>query len=339
TLDLDSDVEIKDINDKCHGFMAADVVSLCRMAAEHGDSRSIQQTGKPCELKISNDDFLYGLQKIRISGLQEKNSVQRIESVRWSDIGGLEEAKESVIWIYKHVDAFHHLGIKPSKGVLLYGPPGTGKTLLAKAVATESSAHFIPVSIPDLIKSEVGESEKAISNIFKIARRCSPCIIFLDELEAMFGSKDSSGSFGIKIISQLSLELDELDSVSQGVVVLAATNNPRIIDPSLLRPGRIDKLVYIKPPSFHERISILQMQNTKTKFSKNVNFNEIAEKTENFTGADLKALVQRAALLRFKKCRASKHQLNLDVENNIDQADLLEALSKFNSSVNSSQLD
>ncbi|CAG8683436.1 3564_t:CDS:10 [Dentiscutata erythropus] len=342
-LDLASNVDIKDINDKCHGFVAADIVSLCRMATEHSDAKSIQQTGEPCELKISNDDFLYGLQKIRISGLQKKNSVQKVESVKWSDIGGLEEVKsmleESVIWIYKRIDSFRHLGIKPSNGVLLYGPPGTGKTLLAKAVATESSANFIPVSIPDLIKGEVGESEKAIANIFKMARRCSPCIIFLDELEAMFGSKESSGSFGQKIMSQLLLELDALDSVDQGVVVLAATNNPRAIDPSLVRPGRIDRLIYIKPPSLSERISILQMQNVKTKFSKNINLKEIAEKTENFTGADLKALVQRAAFLRFKKYRAREQQLNSDVECNIDQTDLLEALSKFSPSVNLSQLD
>ncbi|CAG8652095.1 11209_t:CDS:10, partial [Cetraspora pellucida] len=301
-LDLASDVDIKDINNKCHGFVAVDVVSLCRMAAEHSDAKSIQQTGEPYELKISNDDFLYGLQKIRISSLQENISVQKVESIKWSDIGGLEEVKsileESVIWIYKHVDDFRNLGIKPSNGVLLYGPPGTGKTLLAKAVATESSANFIPVSIPDLIKGEVGESEKAIANIFKIARRCSPCIIFLDELEAMFGSKESSGSFGRKIISQLLLELDQLDSVDQGVVILAATNNPRAIDPSLLRPGRIDRLIYIKPPSLSERISILQIQNGKIKFSENIDLRGIAEKTENFTGADLKALVQRAALLR-----------------------------------------
>ncbi|KAF0488258.1 AAA-domain-containing protein [Gigaspora margarita] len=342
-LDFSLDVDIKDINDKCHGFVAADVVSLCRMAAEHSDTKSIQQTGEPCELKISNDDFLYGLQKIRISGLQEKNSVQKVESVKWSDIGGLEEVKsvleESVIWIYKHVDSFRHLGIRPSNGVLLYGPPGTGKTLIAKAVATESSANFIPVSIPDLIKGEIGESEKAIANVFKIARRCSPCIVFLDELEAMFGCKESSGSFGKKIISQLLLELDESDSVDQGVVVLAATNNPEAIDPSLLRPGRIDRLVYIRPPSFTERISILQMQNVKTKFSKNINFREIAEKTENFTGADLKALVQRAVFLKFKKYRAKKLQLNSEIESSIDQADLLEALSKFSPSVNLSQLD
>ncbi|RIB08921.1 P-loop containing nucleoside triphosphate hydrolase protein [Gigaspora rosea] len=334
-LDLSSDVDIKDINDKCHGFVAADVVSLCRMAAERSDAKSIQQTGEPCELKISNDDFLYGLSKIRISGLQEKNSIQKVESVKWSDIGGLEEVKsilkESVIWIYKHVDSFRHLGIRPSNG--------TGKTLIAKAVATESSANFIPVSIPDLIKGEIGESEKAIANVFKIARRCSSCIIFLDELEAMFGSKESSGSFGKKIISQLLLELDESDSVDQGVVVLAATNNPEAIDSSLLRPGRIDRLVYIKPPSFTERISILQMQNVKTKFSKNINFREIAEKTENFTGADLKALVQRAVFLKFKRYRAKKLQLNSEIESSIDQADLLEALLRFSPSVNLSQLD
>ncbi|CAG8766048.1 1866_t:CDS:2, partial [Racocetra fulgida] len=236
------------------------------MAAEHSDAKSIQQTGEPCDLKIYNDDFLYGLQKIRISGLQEKNSVQKVESVKWSDIGGLEEVKVGLF------------------GFLISKKDKLDKS---KAVATESSANFIPVSIPDLIKGE--------------------------------------------------LELDQLDSVDQGVVVLSATNNPRAIDPSLLRPGRIDRLVYIKPPSFSERISILQIQNVKMKFSKSVNLREIAEKTENFTGADLKALVQRAALLRFKKYKAGERQLNLDVE--VLNSDLLEALSKSSPSINLSQLD
>ncbi|CAG8454143.1 2996_t:CDS:10 [Diversispora eburnea] len=305
-LDLADGINIKKINEMCHGFIAADIVCLCRMASEMVNIRSIEQTGEPGQLKITNQDFKDSFKKINISSLQKRNNIQKVESVKWEQIGGLNEVKkileESVIWIYKHADAFRRLGIKPSKGVLLYGPPGTGKTLLAKAVSTESSAHFIPVSIPDLIKSE-----KAIENIFKIARQCSPCIIFLDELEALFGNREFSGGLGKKLISQLLLELDQLDTVDQGIVILSATNSPGSIDPSLLRPGRLDRLVYVQPPNFKERKSILTiLSNTKIKISNEVNLDEIANRTENFTGADIKGLLQRAALLAIKRCKKKK---------------------------------
>ncbi|RIA92105.1 P-loop containing nucleoside triphosphate hydrolase protein [Glomus cerebriforme] len=338
-LDLENHLSLKEINDKCHGYIAADIAALCRLALEQCDIRSIQQTGEPGNLLISNEDFQKSFQNIRISSLQEKASIQKVESVHWSDIGGLEEVKrtleESVIWIYKHADAFQRLGIKPSKGVLLYGPPGTGKTLLAKAVATESSAHFMPISIPELIKSEVGESEKAIAKVFQIAIRCSPCIIFLDELEAMFGDRESSGGLGKKLISQLLLELDGLDAIDKRVVILAATNNPGAIDPSLLRPGRLDRHVYIKLPTLEERISILKVLGNTMKFAQDVNLEEIAQKTENYTGADLKALIQKSAFLAFKKY----HQNKFTTEKNICHNDILEAIEEINPSVSIYQLE
>ncbi|GBB85947.1 hypothetical protein RclHR1_12390009 [Rhizophagus clarus] len=338
-LDLEKNLSLKEINDKCHGYVAADVSTLCRLALEQCDIRSIQQTGEPGNLLVSNEDIQKSFQKIRISSLQEKASVQKVDSVKWSDIGGLEEVKrtleESVIWIYKHADAFQRLGIKPSKGVLLYGPPGTGKTLLAKAVATESSAHFMPISIPELIKSEVGESEKAIANVFRIAIRCCPCIIFLDELEAMFGNRESSGSLGKKLISQLLLELDGLNAIDKGVVILAATNNPEAIDPSLLRPGRLDRHVFVKPPTLEERKSILKVIGNTMKFAQDVNLEEVAQKTENYTGADLKALIQKSAFLAFKKY----HQNKFTTEKYICRNDVLEAIEKINPSISIYQLE
>ncbi|CAG8625025.1 3041_t:CDS:10 [Funneliformis caledonium] len=338
-LNLENDVNLKEINDRCHGYIAADVAALCRMALEQCDIRSIQQTAEPGNLLISNEDFQKGFQKIRISSLQEKASVEKVESVKWSDIGGLDDVKkmleESVIWIYKHADALQRLGIKATKGVLLYGPPGTGKTLLAKAVATESSAHFMPVSIPELIKCEVGESEKAIANIFRIAIQCSPCIIFLDELEAIFGNRDSSGFLGKKLVSQLLLELDGLNAVDQGVVILAATNNPEVIDASLLRPGRLDKHVYIKPPTPEERVSILKVIGNRMNFAQDMNLEEIALKTEHYTGADLKALIQKAAFLAFKRYRHNKSI----TEKNICHDDVLEAIEQIKCSVSIDQLE
>lgn len=152
---------------------------------------------------VDRDHFEKTFDRIRVSGFQSSAMAEKPDPVYWHDIGGLVAAKnaleESAVWVYKHADAYKRLGIRPSKGVLLFGPPGTGKTLLAKAVATESSANFLPVSIPDLIKGEVGESEKAVSRIFQTAIRCSPCVIFLDELEAVFASRESSGDVGRKV--------------------------------------------------------------------------------------------------------------------------------------------
>nr|CAG8514476.1 11203_t:CDS:10 [Entrophospora candida] len=324
-LNLEDDVNLKEINQKCHGYVAADIVCLCRLALETCESRSISETGKPGQLKINNKDFQGNYKNIIISNLQERFNIQKIESIRWSDIGGLDEAKEmleeSIIWMYKYSDSFKRLGLKPSKGVLLYGPPGTGKTLLAKAVATESSANFLPISIPDLIKCEIGESEKSLARIFKIAINCSPCVIFMDELEAMFGNRESSSTY------------------DQGVVILATTNNPEKIDNSLLRPGRLDRLIYIKPPNFQERLSILNLLSKRFNFNNNqINFHEISLKTQSFTGADLKFLLERAAFIAFKKYKLNKSQTDFKVGKQINQTDILEALSTFQPSISLKQL-
>ncbi|KAK3817567.1 MAG: P-loop containing nucleoside triphosphate hydrolase protein [Benniella sp.] len=291
---------LETISLKCHGYLAADLDALCRQAAiiANRDDRGMD--------RLTIKDFEEAMQSIKISALRQSTSVQKVDPIRWSDIGGLETVKrtleESVIWVYKHADAYARLGISPSKGVLLYGPPGTGKTLLAKAVATESEANFMAVSIPDLIKGEVGESEKAIAKVFKMATRCSPCIVFLDELEAIFGSRASSGGLGKQLISQLLLELD---NCGQGVVILAATNHPEAIDTSILRPGRLDRLVYVPPPNFEERMVILQILKQTTRFSEDIDLRTVSSLTNNFTGADLKALVRKAGLCALKASRAS----------------------------------
>ncbi|KAG0310436.1 hypothetical protein BGZ97_012566, partial [Linnemannia gamsii] len=201
-----------------------------------------------------------------------------------------------------------------------YGPPGTGKTLLAKAVATESEANFMAVSIPELIKGEVGESEKAIAKVFKTASKCSPCIVFLDELEAIFGTRDSSGGLGKQLISQLLLEMD---GCSGGVVILAATNHPEAIDNSILRPGRLDRLVYVPPPTLDERVSILRILMNTTQFSETVDLPTVGNLTNNFTGADMKALVRKAGLHALKDNRTQ-----------IETQDFFAATSEVQPSVN-----
>ncbi|KAI8986554.1 P-loop containing nucleoside triphosphate hydrolase protein, partial [Pilobolus umbonatus] len=224
--------------------------------------------------------------------------------------------------------AYRKLGIRPSKGILLYGPPGTGKTMLAKAVATESAANFLAIRIPDLIKGEVGESEKAVSKIFQTAIRCSPCVIFLDELEAIFASRESSGDVGRKVlISQFLIEIDHLDKLDQSVILLGATNHPESIDDSILRPGRLDKLVYVGAPNPSERVQILQVLKQKTKLEDQVDLNKIAAITQGYTGADLKAVMRKAGLIALKKNVSVISQEHIELAVKSVQPSLKESLS------------
>ncbi|KAI9265619.1 P-loop containing nucleoside triphosphate hydrolase protein [Sporodiniella umbellata] len=310
------------LSSRAHGFTAADMTLWFRKAEQEA-IESNSRKSKPIYpnsntffcVAMSPQHFESALQNVRVSGLDLV--AERPEAVYWDQIGGLKEAKrmleESAIWIYKHADAYRRLGIRPSKGLLLYGPPGTGKTLLAKAVATESSANFLAVGIPDLIKGEVGESEKAVSRIFRTAIRCSPCVIFLDELEAIFASRESSGDVGKKLISQFLMEMDGLDKANAGVIVLGATNHPEAMDEAILRPGRLDRRVYIGPPSIEERLEILQVLGEKTRLDPAVDLERIAELTEGCTGAGLKAIIRKAGLTALKK-RSSTIQQE-DIEN------------------------
>ncbi|KAF9914903.1 AAA ATPase, CDC48 sub [Lobosporangium transversale] len=308
-------VSLEPIAAKCHGYLAADLDALCRQAAIIAYQRHERTMDQ-----LTVQDFIEAMKTIKVSALRQSTSVQKVDPVYWSDIGGLEEVKktleESVIWLYKHSEAFKRMGISPSKGVLLYGPPGTGKTMLAKAVATESEANFMAVVVPDLIKGEVGESEKAIAKVFKMATRCSPCIIFLDELEAIFGARESSGGLGKQLLL-------EMDNCGEGVVVLAATNHPEVIDSSILRPGRLDRLVYVPPPTFEERVAILQILKQSTRISSSVDLRTVGNLTNCFTGADIKALVRRSGLLALRANRTS-----------IEPQDFFTASSEIRPSVN-----
>ncbi|KAK9722690.1 hypothetical protein K7432_002501 [Basidiobolus ranarum] len=323
------DTVIKSVSDKCHGYIAVDIELLCSLAKAKFSRNSNHI--------LSANEFLPLMDAIKINTLREHSSIRKIEPVLWSDIGGLGQVKsaleESVIWLYKHADAFRRLGIRPSRGILLYGPPGTGKTLLAKAVATESSANFLPVLIPDLIKSEIGESEKALANIFRVAKRCSPCIVFLDELEALFGKRESAGNLGKKLISQLLLELDELNAVENGVVILAATNHPESIDKSILRPGRLDRLVYVPPPNLEERANILRIHLRKFPLEESFSFEDLAGMTSSYTGADLSAVARQAGIHALKRSRTSGTSQLI-----VKQEDFKSALKTVKASTNPVQL-
>ncbi|KAJ1645046.1 hypothetical protein LPJ64_003344 [Coemansia asiatica] len=231
--------------------------------------------------------------KQMLSGRSKKLGMANL--VYWDDIGGLdttiEELKENIVWPILHRERFKRLGITPPRGVLLYGPPGTGKTMLARAAATEISASFISVAIPDLIKGEVGESEKALASIFDTAKR-SPSIVFLDEIEAIFGSRDQAGEVGKKLISQLFLEMDNIPDDSH-LVILAATNAPDLMDKSILRAGRLDKRIYVPRPSYASRVDILQRITKHLDIEDREALLPVLAEME-MSGAEIKSLVRSA---------------------------------------------
>jgi transitional endoplasmic reticulum ATPase len=222
-------------------------------------------------------------------------------NVRWDEVGGLEEVKqrlkEAVEWPLKTPEMFTRLGINPPKGILLHGPPGCGKTLLARAIATESEANFISVRGPEIFSKWVGESEKAIREIFRRARMVAPSIIFFDEFDALVPLRGESVDSRVteRVVSQLLTEIDGLLSL-QNVVVIAATNRPDLIDPAVLRPGRFDRRVYVPPPDYGARLKILQIKTRDMPRDNTVVLEEITRRMEGYSGADIDSVVREAAI-------------------------------------------
>ena len=231
--------------------------------------------------------------------------------VWWNDVGGLESIKKSltdnIITAIKEPSKFTKMGIKPPKGVLIYGPPGCGKSLLARAVATETGANMILVRGPEILSKWVGESEKAIREIFRKAKSSSPCIIILDELDALAKSKSGEGNSGETILSQLLTEIEE--GTSSRVAVIGITNRPDIIDNSLLRTGRLDLVLYVTHPDEKSRLEIIKILTKKMPLSNDIKLQEIAIATKNYTGADLAALCREAAVsaMRNKSLKINSH--------------------------------
>ncbi|AMM53891.1 CDC48 family AAA ATPase [Pyrococcus kukulkanii] len=302
-----------------HGFVGADLAALAREAAMVVLRRLIKE-GKINpeaetiprevleELKVTKRDFLEALKMVEPSALREV--LIEVPNVHWDDIGGLEEVKqqlrEAVEWPLKYPKAFKKLGITPPKGILLYGPPGTGKTLLAKAIATESQANFIAIRGPEVLSKWVGESEKRIREIFRKARQAAPSIIFIDEIDAIAPARGTSEGEKVtdRLINQLLTEMDGIQENS-GVVVIAATNRPDILDPALLRPGRFDRLILVPAPDEKARLEIFKVHTRNMPLAKDVDLRELARRTEGYTGADIAALVREAALNALKRAVSS----------------------------------
>ncbi|MBN1941540.1 MAG: CDC48 family AAA ATPase [Candidatus Diapherotrites archaeon] len=302
-----------DFADTTHGFVGADLAALTKEAAMRALRRylpkiNLEEETIPPEvlesLEVNRNDFIEGLKDVQPSALREVTI--EIPNIKWKDIGGLDEVKEElgqvIEWPLKNPDAFKKMGITPPKGILLYGPPGCGKTLLAKAVATESEANFISIKGPELLSMWVGQSELGIRKVFKRARQVAPVIVFFDEIDAIASRRGSSLDSGVtqRVVNQLLTELDGVESLNH-VVFLAATNRPDLIDPALLRPGRIDKIVRVDAPDEKTRLSILEVHTRGIMLAKDVSLKELAKKTDKFSGADLEGLVREAALLVLKE--------------------------------------
>jgi transitional endoplasmic reticulum ATPase len=313
-------VNLKELAEVTHGFVGADLESLCKEAAMSVLRRVIgkytfkeeQQIPKELleKLIVKKSDFVNGLKSVRPSAMREV--LIENPKVSWEEVGGMEDAKqqmkEAVEWPLKKPEVFSRMGIRPPRGILLYGPSGCGKTLLAKAVASESDANFISVKGPELLNKWVGESEKAVREIFKKARQVSPSIVFFDEIDSIASKRGhSEGSSGVeeRVVNQILTELDGLEELTN-VVVIAATNRPDLVDPALLRPGRFDRHILASPPGEKVRLKIFEIHTKDMPIAKDVTLREIAAVTANFSGADIENVCREAAMIALREDAEAK---------------------------------
>ncbi len=314
-MPLADDVDLEKIAEMTHGYTGADLAALVKEAAMSALRRFIKSgkidLNKPIpaevlkQLKVTMADFMEAMKYVQPSLIRE--IYIEMPEVHWDDIGGLDDVKqqlrEAVEWPLKHPEVFEQMGIRPPKGILLFGPPGTGKTLLAKAAATESGANFIAVRGPEILSKWVGESEKAIRQIFRRARQVAPTIIFFDEIDSIAparGMRHDTSGVTDRIVNQLLTEMDGIEPLTN-VVVIAATNRPDILDPALLRPGRFDRLIYVPPPDKKARLEILRIHTRNMPLADDVDLEKIAEMTDGYTGADLEAVAREAAMIAVRE--------------------------------------
>jgi transitional endoplasmic reticulum ATPase len=258
-------------------------------------------------LNVTKSDFLEALASIQPSALREV-FVER-PNIHWDDVGGLEDVKvqlkEAIEMPIKNPEAFEKIGIRPVRGVLLIGAPGTGKTMLAKAVATERESNFISIKGPDVVSKWVGDSTSKMSEIFRKAKMAAPCIIFIDEIDALSQTReDTDNVIFQEVLYTLLAEMDGLQNL-KNVFVLAATNRPERMDPALLRPGRFDKIIEIPIPDEATRLAILKVHTKRMPLAKDVSLEELAKETENYTGAELENFVREAGMCAIRESRTT----------------------------------
>jgi transitional endoplasmic reticulum ATPase len=308
---LAEDVKIEEYANSTHGFVGADIALLVKEAAMHALRKVIPQIkideDIPNEvldqLKVTNDDFAEARKHVEPSAMREV--LVEVPDITWKQVGGLEDVKqelrEAVEWPIKFPDVFERLLTKAPKGILLFGPPGTGKTLLAKAVANESECNFIAIKGPELLSKWVGESEKGVREIFRKARQASPSIIFFDEIDALVpkrGTYGGSSHVTESVVSQILTELDGMEEL-KNVTILAATNRPDMLDDALLRPGRLERHIYVPAPDEESRKKIFDVYlggGTESILAKDVDIGALVKKTAGYVGADIEALVREAKM-------------------------------------------
>nr|CAD7462219.1 unnamed protein product [Timema tahoe] len=337
-MKLADDVDLEQIAAETHGHVGADLASLCSEAAlqqirEKMDLIDLEDDQIDAEvlssLAVTMENFRYAMSKSSPSALRE--TVVEVPNVSWEDIGGLEtvkrELQELVQYPVEHPDKFLKFGMQPSRGVLFYGPPGCGKTLLAKAIANECQANFISVKGPELLTMWFGESEANVRDMFDKARAAAPCVLFFDELDSIAksrgGNVGDAGGAADRVINQILTEMDGMGA-KKNVFIIGATNRPDIIDPAILRPGRLDQLIYIPLPDEKSRESIFRAGLRKSPIAKDVDLIYIAKVTHGYSGADLTEICQRAcklairqsieAEIRRERERANNQNLAMDMD-------------------------
>jgi len=338
-MPLAEDVDLTKLAEITHGFVGADLQALCREAAmsclrQVMPEIDFQKAHIPTEtllsLKVGMEHFLQALKEIEPTAIREV--FVEVPDVGWGDVGGLEEVKrqlqEAVEWPLRYEKLFERARLTPPKGILLTGPPGTGKTLLAKALAREGKVNFISIKGPALLSKYVGESERAIRDIFRKARQASPCILFFDEIDAIAPRRGAGGmDSGVaeRVISQLLTELDGIEEL-KGVLILGATNRADIIDPALLRAGRFDATIEIPFPDREARLKILQVHTRDKPITKEVGLGELVEQTEGWSGADIELLCRKATMIAIRNLIEKKGEGVAPHELHIGARDFMQAL-------------
>ena len=313
-MPLEKGVDLDKLSEVTYGYVGADIAGLAKEAAMHALRRVIPTISSLKEdepipkdilekLKVKKEDFDYALRIVQPSAMREV--LIEIPKVKWEEVGGLEEVKQSlkeaVDWPLKNPESFKRIGIRPPRGILLYGPPGCGKTYITKALANEAGVNFIAVKGPELLSKWVGESEQHVRDVFRRAKQVAPSIILFDEIDALAPIRGLQIGTRVteQVVSQLLTEMSGIEEM-EGVVVIATTNRPDILDPALLRPGRFDRLVYVPAPDEKTRLEIFKIH-TKNMPLKGVNLEKLAKQTENYSGADIEALAREAALFALRE--------------------------------------
>ena len=338
-MPIDEKVDLKQISKTTHGFVGADLEVLSKEAAMKSLRRVLPEIDYDEEkisseilekIQISSDDFRDALKEVSPSALREVQV--QVPNVSWDDVGGLdelkEELKEAVEWPIKYKDAYDYVDVESPKGILLHGPPGTGKTLIAKALAKMTESNFISIKGPELLSKWVGESEKGVREIFRKARQAAPCIIFLDEVDALVPRRGSGGSDSHvteNVVSQILTEIDGLEELNN-VLIIGATNRLDIVDEALLRPGRFDRIIKVPNPDEKGRQHIFEIHTKKKPLGNDVKISEIVKLTDNFSGAEIAAVANRAAIAALKRYVGGKSENVKEIK--INQQDLIDAVDK-----------